>query len=81
MIENTIFQMIAEAKHLPNPVTDISNLYTDLGFDSLSLITLLLKIEESYSITFNIFELEKCVQVYQLINLVKDKIEEEGELV
>lgn len=54
------------------------NLYKDLGFDSLSFIRLLLKIEEIYSISFDIAEMECCLEVSQLIKLVEEKVKEKS---
>lgn len=75
-INEEIINMIEDAKGLPIPVKKNSNLYTDLGFDSLSFVELLLKIEETYSITFAIAEMEICLQTDQLIVLVENKLKE-----
>ncbi len=53
-----------------------SNLYTDLSFDSLSFITLLLEIESAYSITLEILEMESCLCVENLIAIVEKKVKE-----
>lgn len=76
MVENTVLQIIELSKPIPVPVTMESNLYTDLGFDSLSFIVLLLEIEDTFSISFNVLEMENCLRVSQLIKLIKSKIEE-----
>ncbi len=74
-INEEITRMIEEAAKLP--VSDRkNNLYKDLGFDSLSFIRLLLKIEDLYSITFDITEMESCLEVSQLIALAEKKVKE-----
>lgn len=74
-INDEITRMIEEAAKLP--VSDRkNNLYKDLGFDSLSFIRLLLKIEDLYSITFDITEMESCLEVSQLIALAEKKVKE-----
>lgn len=74
-INDEITRMIEEAAKLP--VSDRkNNLYKDLGFDSLSFIHLLLKIEDLYSITFDITEMESCLEVSQLIALAEKKVKE-----
>lgn len=75
-ISAEIIKMIERAKGIPSPVEKKSNLYTDLGFNSLSFVEFLLKIEETYSITFGITEMEMCLQVDQLIALVENKLRE-----
>lgn len=76
IIEDEIIQIIEDAKLAPIPARKNNNLYTDLGFDSLSFIHLLLKIEGVYSINFDILEMELCLQVDQLITLVENKVKE-----
>lgn len=74
MIKDEILQMIEEVKPIPVLVGENTDLYADLGFDSLSFILLLLKIEDIYSITFAITEMEMCLEVGQLIALVEKKV-------
>ncbi|MGL5513357.1 MAG: acyl carrier protein [Sporomusa sp.] len=76
MIQEEIIQLIEEAKIVTAPVTKKSNLYSDLSFDSLSFIRLLIKIEEKYSLIFEITEIEMALQVDSLIALVEKKIKE-----
>lgn len=78
MISDEIIRMIEEAAQLP--VSDRkANLYKDLGFDSLSFIHLLLKIEDMYSITFDITEMESCLEVGRMIELAEKKVKEKSE--
>ncbi|WP_024291844.1 acyl carrier protein [Lacrimispora indolis] len=75
VIHDEIIRLIEETAKLP--VSDRKrNLYKDLGFDSLSFIHLLLKIEDMYSITFDISEMESCLEVSQLIALTEKKVKE-----
>ncbi|GLC80310.1 acyl carrier protein [Lacrimispora brassicae] len=75
VIHDEITRMIEDAAKLQ--VSDRkSNLYKDLGFDSLSFIHLLLKIEDMYSITFDITEMESCLEVSQLIAMAEKKVKE-----
>lgn len=76
IIHNQIIQMIEEASPIPIPVQDKTNLYLDLGFDSLSFVSFLLKIEEIYLISFDITEMEICLQVDCLIALIETKVKE-----
>lgn len=77
MIRDEIIQLIKENAYVSAPITEKTNLYTDLSVDSLSFIALLLEIEEAYSVTFDITEMEMCLQVGQLIRIVENKIKEE----
>ena len=76
MVRNVIIEKIKGNVLVSVPINEKSNLYTDLGFDSLSFITLLTEIEEAYSITFDISEMETCLQVGRLIKTVQIKIKE-----
>jgi acyl carrier protein len=75
VINDEIIRMIEETAKL-SVVDKKNNLYKDLGFDSLSFIRLLLKIEDIYSITFDITEMESCLEVSQLIASVEKKVKE-----
>lgn len=76
MVRNVIIEKIKGNVLVSVPINEKSNLYTDLGFDSLSFITLLTEIEDAYSITFDISEMETCLQVGRLIKTVQIKIKE-----
>jgi len=75
MINDEIIRMIEEAAQFPVSDRKI-NLYKDLGLDSLSFIHLLLKIEDTYSITFDITEMESCLEVGRMIKLAEKKVKE-----
>jgi|GEM_PF-755307 len=76
MVRDVIIEKIKGNVLVSVPINEKSNLYTDLGFDSLSFITLLTEIEDAYSITFDISEMETCLQVGRLIKTVQIKIKE-----
>lgn len=72
MIRDEVIRMIEETARVP--VSDIkNNLYKDLGLDSLSFIQLLLAMEDRYSITFEITEMESCLEVDFIIELLERK--------
>ena len=73
-----IIQKIEKEVFISHPVTETSSLYTDLGFDSIMFISLLIEIEAAFSIVIDIDEMEQCVQVGQLIALVEKKSAERG---
>lgn len=75
-IREEIIQMIEAEKPVTDPVREDSHLYKDLGFESYSFIRFLLKIEETYAITFEIMEMERCLQADRLIALVECKVKE-----
>jgi len=76
MVRDVIIEKIKGNVLVSVPINEKSNLYTDLGFDSLSFITLLTELEDAYSITFDISEMETCLQVGRLIKTVQIKIKE-----
>lgn len=68
--------MIEEKKYVAAAVGRESNLYTDLAFDSLAFASLLVEIEEAFSISFEISEIEQCLWVENLIALVDQKVKD-----
>ncbi|WP_040197300.1 acyl carrier protein [Candidatus Soleaferrea massiliensis] len=76
MIRDALIQKISKKALIPGLVTQESNLYTDLGFDSLSFITLLAEIEGEYGISFDITEMEDCLIAGRLISFVESKTKE-----
>lgn len=77
VIREAIIRKIKEEQFVTASVSESSSLYLDLGFDSLSFIVLLTEIERMFSITINIDEMENCIQVGELITLVKSKMRQE----
>ena len=75
MIRDEVIRMIEATARLP--VSDVkNNLFKDLGLDSLSFIQLLFAIENRYSITFDIMEMESCLEVDFMIALTEKKVKE-----
>lgn len=72
-IENQIIQFIQQEAPLPVRVKRNSNVLNDLGFDSLSFFTLLLTMEEKFSVNINIQEMESCLLVNNLIEIIERK--------
>ncbi len=75
-LSEELVRMVEPAKRMPAPVVGKTNLYFDLGIDSLSFFEFLLKVEERYAITFDITEMEQYLQVNRLIALVESKVKE-----
>lgn len=71
-----IVQMIEARKCVAVAVEREANLYTDLAFDSLAFVSLLVEIEEVFSISFEISEMEQCLWVENLIALVDQKMKD-----
>lgn len=76
-IRETIMQKINQKKRVRKTVTDETELYRDLNFDSLSFICLLIEIETLFSITFDVSEMESCIRVGHLIELTEQKSRED----
>lgn len=74
--KDEIIGLIRKNMYIPNPVTESSNLYTDLRFDSLSFMVLLTEIEDACSVAFDIAEMEMCLNVGTLIQVTENKIKE-----
>lgn len=79
VIRDAVIQKIKEHQFITAPVSESTSLYKDLGFDSLNFIVFLTEIENSFSITINIDEMERCTQVGELIALVKKKTRKDGQ--
>lgn len=76
VIKELIIKKIEELNFSPIPVKEELNLYSDLGFDSLTFVCLIVEIEEMCSIVIEIVEMESCLLVGQLIALVEKKVKE-----
>jgi len=75
-VREVVIRKIEKNLFVSVQITEESNLYTDLGYDSLSFITLLQEIENTYFIIFNIAEMEMCLEVGYLIAAVENKLKE-----
>jgi acyl carrier protein len=72
-IEETIHQLIRRIRPVFLPIGPQTNLYEDLGFDSLAFIKLILSVENEFSFTLAITEMEQCLVVGRLADLVREK--------
>ena len=77
-IRDEIISLIRQTKLASVSVAETSNLYTDLGLDSLAFVQLLLRIEDTFSISIDLMEMGTCLQVDRLIALVEKKVKEAG---
>ena len=71
-IRDEVFQMITEVAKMAVPDMK-KHLYRDLGLDSLSFIQLLFAIEDRFAITFEISEMQSCLDISRLIELIETK--------
>lgn len=53
-----------------------SDLFLDIGLDSLSFIELIYDVERQFNLSIKLFEISKCVNVGNLITLVENKLKE-----
>lgn len=72
-IREKIIQKIDEKKYGDFAVTDETDLYRDLRFDSLSFICLITEIEDLYDIRFGMTEMDACLRVGKFIELADKK--------
>lgn len=63
--------------YLPFPVaiTESSNLYFDLGFDSLMFVYFLVEIESKFNIDIDLLQMQEFLVVGNLIDYIKIKLE------
>lgn len=73
-VKETIIQLLKKDRPFFVMETRQNNLYADMGFDSISYIQFLLKLEKSFAITFELTEMETGLQLDQLITLIEDKV-------
>ena len=52
-------------------IEESSNLYKDLGFDSLMYVSLIVDIEKVFGIEIKLEELEECLSVKKLIDIAQ----------
>ncbi|WP_343209388.1 acyl carrier protein [Anaerolentibacter hominis] len=77
-VKETILQLINQESLVSNPITETTDLYKDLYFDSLSFVCLLINIEEQCHVTIELSEMADCRMVGQLIKIVENKRVEEN---
>ena len=78
-IRDEIIQLIDQENSLSVPITEDTNLYQDLHFDSLSFVCLLVDLEERYNITIALSEMTDCLIVGQLATLVETNVRERNQ--
>ncbi len=74
-IENRISKIINNYNSFDAEIKAQTDLATDMGLDSLSIIMFLEEIEREFGISFEISEISKCLKLDSLIALVKSKIQ------
>ena len=77
-IRDEILQLVDQANRLPVPIAEATDLYQDLHLDSLSFVSLLLELEERFGITIELPEMERCLVVGRLIELIETKVRREA---
>ena len=75
-IREKIIQKIDEKKYGDFAVTDETDLYRDLRFDSLYFICLITEIEDLYDIRFGMTEMDAFLRVGKFIELAEQKVGE-----
>lgn len=73
-VHDEIIGLVKNAKLLCVTVEETSDFYRDLNFDSLEFIQMLLSIEEIYDIKFDLVEMDMCLRVDRLIEIVEKKL-------
>ena len=74
-VQNEIIHLIRQETPLPVSITETTDLYKDLHMDSLYYVSLLLTLEDHFGITIQLLEMEDCLVVGRIIDLVNQKIE------
>ncbi len=77
-IREEVIQLISHESIYPASITEDTNLYQDLHFDSLTFVNLLIGLEERYHITIELPEMERCLIVGQLISIIEVKRKEKS---
>jgi Acyl carrier protein len=77
-ISKKIVELIKDTKSVYVPVKEDMDLYRDLDFDSLEFMQLIINVEETFSITLGLLEIDRCRRVEQLIKTVEGKLEGAG---
>lgn len=70
-----VTELISKRKFTNASVSESSDIYRDLGFDSLAFVELLVQIEDKLAISFDIEEMESCLNVGVLLNIVEKRCE------
>ena len=74
MIENISYRGVFDSKNSEDLYAKMDfDLYTDLGIDSLSFVSLLVDIENEFLIEFSLAEMSSCLRLSNLIALTNEK--------
>lgn len=71
-IRNSVIEIIEFEKKIETNVSIDSDLFKDLGFDSLSFVKLLIRLEEMFFIDIEIQQMKDCHTVGGLIKIIVD---------
>ncbi|MDR1599317.1 MAG: acyl carrier protein [Oscillospiraceae bacterium] len=78
---NNVVLLIRRTRPTTAPIDARTNIYTDLGFNSLAFMELLTRVEEEYGFEFAITEMEPCLVVGALVSVVKERARHDQERV
>lgn len=77
-ISGKVMQFLDEAGFSVPASPSGVHLFYDIAMDSLSFIRLLMRIEDSFGIVFDIVQMEECTQLDRLLALIDHKLREGG---
>ncbi|MDR1262503.1 MAG: AMP-binding protein [Oscillospiraceae bacterium] len=80
VMENVV-QLIRKIAPAAAEIGEQTNMFTDLGLDSLTYMVLLRGIEEEYGFEFSIIEMEPCLVVGTLVETVKQRLRLRGGMI
>ena len=72
IVQNSVSEIYSDVK-----ITGESHLVNDLGFDSITLMQMVVEIEETFDIEMDDAEYEDIIEIKALIAYVKQKINKE----
>ncbi|WP_101698549.1 acyl carrier protein [Clostridium minihomine] len=76
-IRKIVIQLINEEGIFIASNTEHLHLFQDVGIDSFAFINLLIKIEDTFGIRFDIMQMEDCADLAYLVKLIKQKTRED----
>jgi len=72
IVQQSVSEIYSDVK-----VTESSHLVNDLGFDSITLMQMVIEIEEAFDIEMDDAQYENIIEIKELILYVKQKINKE----
>lgn len=72
-IRKIVIRLISEEGIFIASNAEHIHLFQDVGIDSLAFINLLIKIEETFGIRFDIMQMEDCADLEYLVKLINEK--------